>query len=416
MTASLITPENALALTLQNATPLTETKAYLSGALNRVLARTVQAPINHPIFDQSAVDGYALRFADLQDHKSLTLTDQIKAGDEGSHPLVPGTCARIYTGAPLPPGADTIVMQEHTTRTGEQIQVHDPGLKQGGNVRRAGEQILAGETALEKGTRLTPAAIGFLASLGIQEVSVHLQPRVHIIVTGDEFAQGEADFRRGKIFESNGQMLVAALKSRGIEAQFTTCRDNPEALATMVRTHTSTCDLLIMTGGVSVGDFDFSRGALETNHFIPIYHQVAQKPGKPLLFCSREPKAEQTDDLPLAPCPLPLTRQAAFGLPGNPRAVLTCFYRYVLPYLDALEGITNPGLTAISLPLAETYRRKPDGKTHFVTGILQGSTVRILDGQQSHMLQTFAQAHCLVTLPPEPALFEKGTLLECMIL
>lgn len=393
----LITPERALNSILDATSILEHQTIGLEQAMGSYLAKSIDAPIDHPIFDQSAVDGYAFCYSEWKGDSPLRVADMVRAGDAGERLLGAGECCRIFTGAPLPAGADTVVMQEHTVREGEFIRVQDAGLKQGGNVRWAGEQLRKGDTALQKGTVIGAAAVGFLASLGIRQVEVHRKPIVHIIVTGDEFASNEEEFRRGKIYESNGKMLVSALGQLGVEARFTTCEDSLAALTEMVALQSQNCDVLILTGGVSVGDYDFSRGALEGNGFQVVFHQVAQKPGKPLLFCRRG-------------------SLAAFGLPGNPRAVLMCFYLYVLPYLNAIQGAAQLGLPEIQLPLQHDFKRKADGKTHFVTGSLSGSGVSLLDGQASHMLQSFAAAGVIVELPSEIRDFPAGMLLKCRLI
>jgi molybdopterin molybdotransferase len=382
---------------LQVAQSLPAEETPLSGALGRVLAADILAPVAHPFFDQTAVDGYALRFGDLTAGQPLHVVDMIRAGDAGERALGAGECSRIFTGAPLPPGADTTVMQEHTERVGDRVHVRDAGLRLGGNVRRAGEQIQAGELALGAGTLLNAAAIGFLASLGVQTVTVVALPRVRILVTGDEFAADAEDFGRGKIFESNGQMLLAAFAAVGIAASFQTCRDDAATLAAMVGEAAADCDLLILTGGVSVGDFDFSRGALEANGFGVVFHEVAQKPGKPLLLCKR-------DNL------------VAFGLPGNPRAVLMCYYMYVLPLLQRMQGRPQVGLRRLSLPLAHDFRRKGDGKTHFVTGRIVDNAISLLEGQQSHMLQSLALADVIVVIDAAVNEAPAGTMMPCFLL
>ncbi len=366
----------------------------LNLAHGRILAQEVLAPMDHPFFDQTAVDGYAFCFADLQAGSALRVVDSIRAGDAGERRLVTGECSRIFTGAPLPPGADTTVMQEHTRREGDTLYILDQGLRLGGNVRRAGEQIKAGELALAQGSLLKPAAIGFLASLGISDVAVYVLPRVKIIVTGDEFATDPQDFGRGKIFESNGQMLVAAFAAHGIDATFRTCKDELATLETMVAQESIECDVLILTGGVSVGDYDFSRAALESQAYEVVFHQVAQKPGKPLLFCKRG-------------------TQLAFGLPGNPRASLMCFYIYVLPALLQMQGAHDGGLRSMRLPLAHDFNYKQDHKTHFLTGRRTATGVSLLEGQQSHMLKSFAEADVIVVIESATAQVTAGTMVPC---
>jgi molybdopterin molybdotransferase len=389
--------QEALQKVLAAAPQLGIEELSLHAAGGRSLGADVIAPIDHPLFDQSAVDGYALRFDDLADGSPLLVADHIQAGDAGDRLLLPKTCSRIFTGAPVPPGADTVVMQELTTRAGDLVQVRDAGLRRGGNVRPAGEQIRAGDLGLPKGSQLNPAAIGFLASLGIQKVPVAPLPRVRIIVTGDEFAEDLQDLQRGKIYESNGQMLVAAFAKLGIAATYQTCKDHAETLSGMVAGAIDQCELLILTGGVSVGDYDFSRGALVTNGFEVVFHEVAQKPGKPLLFCQR-------------------AQQLAFGLPGNPRAVLMCYYLYVLPLLGHMLGTAQVALPRLQLPLAHDYRRKGDGKTHFVTGKLVGNAISLLDGQQSHMLQSLALADVIVVIGADVDAAVAGTNMDCFLL
>jgi molybdopterin molybdotransferase len=355
-----------------------------------ILVADVPAPLSHPIFDQSAVDGYALRHEDFEGEKTLTLAEEIKAGDAGDTALKAGEAMRIFTGAPVPPGADTVVMQEFTKVNQQGITITDTRLKKGGNIRRQGEQIRKGDIALQAGERLNPAAIGFLASLGIREVQIRQPLKVKILVTGNEFAEDEGDLQAGKIFESNGQMLQAALAQEGIEAMFETVPDDLPTTIEMVRQAAESHDLVLVTGGVSVGDYDFTRPALEANDFKIVFHKVNQKPGKPLLY-ARKPQV------------------TAFGLPGNPRSVLVGFYMYVLPHIHARTGAQQIGLTQIKLPLSHDFRKQSDGKTHFLTGRIDSDGVSILGGQGSHMLQSFARAGAIVTLPGEQTEYPAGS-------
>jgi molybdopterin molybdotransferase len=395
---AMLMPREALALTLQNPPRCRSEQLPLHAAVGRVLAKAVVSPVDHPLFDQSAVDGYALKYVVGADGEALKVAGMARAGIQWERFLQPGECYRIFTGAPIPSGADTVVMQELTERFGDLLVVKDRGLRTGANVRRTGEQIVTGALAIPAGDRLNAAAIGFLASLGIEEVEVSARPRIEIIVTGDEFASSEGVHGHGLIFESNGRMLLAALLERsGISANFTTCPDIAESLAAEVDARSRVCDLLILTGGVSVGDYDFSLGALEANGYRVVYHQVAQKPGKPLLFC-------RSGNSP------------AFGLPGNPRAALMCFYLYVLPLLDAMEGAARMGLRCLRFRLLHGFKRKPDGKVHFVTGSLRGGGLVILDGQASHLLQSFASADVIVELPADRQEYEIGMELNCYLL
>lgn len=389
----LIETKVALDLILNHGIEMQKESIALGEAYGRFLAAPILAPIDHPIFDQSAVDGYALRFSDLSAGNALVLESEVKAGDAGKTLVTEGKCARIFTGAPLPPGADTVVMQEFTQVNGQVISIFDSGLQQGGNVRRKAEQIEKGMPTLEIGQQLNPAAIGFLASLGVHSVTVFQKPKISIIVTGNEFAENEADLDAGKIYESNGQMLQAAFANLGIAVQFETCLDDLDALQNLVAQHFQTNDIVILTGGVSVGDYDFSRAALEANAFEVVFHKVNQKPGKPLLFAKKGQKL-------------------AFGLPGNPRAVMVCFYIYILPLLNQLMHSQAAGLRSMRLPIAHDFKRKADGKTHFLSANINEGGINLLGKQQSHMLQSLAVADVLVVLPPEPLAYSKGDLLE----
>lgn len=389
----LIESEKALSLVVEKCGNLPHYSCSLNAAFGKFLAEDIFAPIDHPIFDQSAVDGYAIRFCDLETRDTLELISEIKAGDSGEELLKPGQCIRIFTGAPIPNAADTVVMQEYSHANGKTIRFFDEKLKFGGNVRKKAEQIQKGSIALRKGQLLNPAAIGFLASLGIQEVLVKQAPRVQIIVTGNEFADSWEELENGKIFESNGQMLQAAFAKQGIEVEYQTCLDDLDSLSEMVRTKSSDCDLLILTGGVSVGDYDFSLPALESNGYEVVFHKVNQKPGKPLLFAKK-------DDL------------LAFGLPGNPRAVMVSFYVYILPLLQKWANGGKQGLRKMLLPLSHDFGRNDDGKTHFVTAKFEENGLNMLQGQQSHMLQSLAEADVLVVLPASPLEYKKGAFLE----
>jgi molybdopterin molybdotransferase len=395
--SALISPSEALACILGQGRPMPVQQLPLQAALGRILAEDIRSAIDHPSFDVSAVDGYALRFADLGTQPLPINTAPIKAGDAGEQPLPPGACVRIFTGAPLPPGADTVVMQEHTEVTAAGVQIQDAHLRHHGNVRFRGEQIQAGQVAMAAGQHITPAAVGYLATLGVRTLRAFAPPRVAVLVTGDEFAENDGDLQRGRIYESNGQMLRAALSGLGCAVEVCQVQDDRAAMQASLRELALRCDVLIATGGVSVGDHDHTRPALEAEGFATLLHGIAQKPGKPMYFGMRE-------------------GQAAFGLPGNPRAVLVCFYVYVLPYLQACMQAARPGLKRIVLPLLAPWHRKPDGKTHFVTCRLREAGCEILDDRGSHMLRSFVEADGLVALPPAPADFPAGSLVEVLLL
>ena len=366
----------------------------LSQAAGRQLSTPVLAPVSHPPFDQSAMDGYAFRSADAES-ASLQVIGEVPAGAPPQLQVGAGQAARIFTGAQVPAGADTVVMQEWTRREGDQVFLEKtPAAK--ANIRYAGEQIKSGAEALAAGYVLDPAAIGLLASLGIREVAVRKKARISISVTGSEFAESAADLQQGKIFESNGVMLSAALRNKGFEAQYEICIDQKELLSKRIREESSKNDLLILTGGVSVGKYDFTRECLEENGFEVIFHKVNQKPGKPILFAKKG-------------------NVAAFGLPGNPRAVMIAWYEFVLPWLRASGGHPQPFPHKVHLPIAHDYRIK-GGRTEILAGVFGPEGVEVLPAQGSHMLQSLSKADALLLLPLEPGTFSKGQMVEVHLL
>lgn len=365
----------------------------LMDALGLYAAEDIRSSYDHPFFDQTAVDGYALRFEDLGKFAELKVVEHLRAGSGSTQILQPGTCARIFTGAALPPGSDTVVMQEHTSRTGDLVTLNQLPSKLGANVRYRGEQIRAGQVAIPKHTPVNPGNIGFLASLGILEIPTYSPPTVAVLTTGDEFAQNAVDFCHGKIFESNGIMLKAALATLGIHAETHRIPESREELLRFMQT--CTADLIIGTGGVSVGDHDYTRAAFEAAGFQTIFHQVKQKPGKPLLFSQKG-------------------HQTAFGLPGNPRAAMMGFYIYILPWIQTFMGSSAPGLITSMVRLSHAYHRKPDGKTHFITARVHGGDAQIDNGQNSHMLNSFNTATHILILPEEGGAFEEGTMLKAL--
>lgn len=352
----------------------------LKDGLGRILAADVVSSIPHPYFDQSAVDGYGVCCKILVSNKlSFSIKAEVKAGDSCGITLKPGEAIRIFTGAQVPESVDAVVMQEVVEKNGHSILIGKEHIKEGSHIRKKGEQLQANELALKKGTMITHAGIGFLASLGISNLMVHKTPKVGIIVTGNEFAITPDDLEKGKIYESNGQMLVASLAGMGIKTSYHTCKDNKLALTKMIEQEAADTDVLLITGGVSVGDYDYTVPVLDKLGYRTVFHKIRQKPGKPMYFGKSQDKA-------------------AFGLPGNPRSVMVCFYEYVIPYLNLLMNNSNPWLDSISLPLESSYKRKEDGKVHFLSADIKNNKIRLLDKQASHMLQTLALAHGIVVL------------------
>lgn len=365
----------------------------LHEAAGHLLAEDIFAGQDHPHFDQSAMDGYAIRFDDFQTSASFLVRGESAAGTSRRIEAGEREAVRIFTGAPVPAGTDTVVMQEKVFRDGDNILIGDEALQRGGNVRPAGSEIRAGELALPKGCRLTPAAIGLIASLGKAIVCIIPRPRVAIVVTGTELQRPGQPLPYGQVYESNSFALRAALQQHGIsETDVTNVADDFKALQRVLESKLARFDLVLITGGISAGDYDFVAGALDQCGVEQLFHKVKQKPGKPLYFGKKD-------------------NTLFFGLPGNPSSVLTCFYEYVTGALQVQMGLPYSGLPVRHLPLAADFSKKA-GLTHFLKGQCSGGEATPLSAQESYRLRSFALADCLIVLEEGKTHFQKGDLVE----
>ena len=367
--------------------PMSAEKLALFDALGRYTVEGVIAPYDHPLFDCSAMDGYAFAHGGTQ----WKVVGEVAAGDAFPRTLLSDECVRIFTGAMIPKGADTVVMQELVQRTGDRITHTDNKLQRGGNVRYKGEQLRTGDVALSAGARLGAPAIGLLASVGIREVTVARRPRVALLISGDEFADGGTTVP-GKIFGSNGIMLQAALRREGIDATVMNVRDDREAMIAAWKELAPVHDVIISTGGVSVGDHDLIPPTLKELQADIRFHGVMQKPGKPMLFAL-------------------LHGTPVFGLPGNPRAVMVLFLEYVAPFLRAVQGCAAPWLRSDVLPIAEGARIKGN-RAEFRAACVEGGSVKLLTDEGSHMLRSLTEANALAFIPAEVRELKKGDPLE----
>ena len=391
----MISITEAKKIIAENISPLPSVKAILQNATGMLIA-DVYAPIDIPAFNQSSVDGYALAFNGWQQHKTLTINGEIPAGHSAAVPFSSQNAVRIFTGAPVPDGADTVVMQEKTTLSNGLLFIEDAQLQTGANVRPKGSEIKARELALAKGTYLSPAAIGFLAGIGIAEVSVIAKPSVSIIVTGNELQQPGKPLLHGQVYESNSFTLVAALQQLNLtDVKVFWADDSLYSLKKLLENALSKSDVVLMTGGVSVGDYDFVLDATTACDVTKLFHRVKQKPGKPLYFGKKE-------------------NRLVFGLPGNPSAVLTCFYEYVIPALQLLNSSIR-GLQKMHVPFVKTYK-KAAGLTHFLKGFYDGNAVTPLSAQESYRLSSFAKANCIIYVNEETAICNEGEVVEIHLL
>lgn len=364
-------------------------------ALGRVLAEAVVSGRTLPPADCSAMDGYAVRADDAAEDGpvELAVAFEVAAGGRAPRPLAPGEAVRILTGAPLPEGADAVVRQEEVEREGDRIRVRGP-VARGRDIRPAGEDVKAGDRVLDPGTRLLPAHVGFLASLGRTLVSVRRRPRVALVSGGDELVEPDRDASGGRIVSSNSYSLHAQCLEAGAEPSYLgIARDRPEELEARLA-EGLTADVLVSSAGVSVGDRDFVRPVLEKLGCRIHFHGVKIKPGYPVLFGRFPP-----------PGPL------VFGLPGNPVSAMVTFECLVRPALLRMQGVGRCFRPLVRAELSHDLE-KGAGRLHLVrvqldrgaSGILATAT----GSQSSGVLRSMTLAQGLLVVPAEVTRLRRG--------
>jgi len=372
---------------------LTGVKAQLplQKALGSWTANPIHAPMQVPSFDNSGMDGYAFAWADGGDSRQLAQV--VQAGTFPDFTLQPGTAVRIFTGAPVPKGADTIVQQEWVRVEGDRIFFDLEKLNQGMNFRRAGSQCEQGQLILQEGTRITPGTLGLLASMGVAEVTVFAAPQVSIILTGDEVVEVGQALQPGQIYNANGPALLGYLSQLGItEVKIFKVKDDPNEVIRVIGEALASSDVLLLTGGISVGDFDFVKGGLAQNGVETLFYKVKQKPGKPLLAGVKGSKL-------------------VFALPGNPASVLTCFMQYVKPSLGQWMGNPAAWEQARSYPIATNWEKQVK-LTVFLKARLVAGQVEVLPGQESFNLLSFGSADGLIEIGEDQQALKEGTLVS----
>lgn len=371
-------------------------KVSIETAAGLILAEDVYALTDVPPFNQSSMDGYALNYEGWKQNNTLKIEGLAQAGLAEQSPLqIQNTC-RIFTGAAVPPGADTVVMQEKVDIQDGKLIIKDPSLLAGQNVRIQGSEAKKGELALEKGCLLNAPAIGFLAGLGIHELMVYPGPNLSIILTGNELLQPGLPLAYGQVYESNSYALNAAIREAGIlNVDVFSAEDDLKILTEVLGIAMEQSNLVLLTGGVSVGDYDFVIRAAEANGVEQVFHKIRQKPGKPIYFGKKGNKY-------------------IFGLPGNPASVLICFYEYVYPAIGLLSK-REKDLKKMS-GILETDMKKPAGITHFLKAYFDGKYVKDLKAQESFRLSSFAKANCLIKLDEDRTEYKAGEEVEIHIL
>lgn len=357
----------------------------------KVLANNIIAPMDVPSFDNSAMDGYAIAWEDAGESREVV--GLVAAGDSELKSLQKGEAARIFTGAPIPPGADTVIQQEKILRTGNQIQFVRKDFRQGASVRLRGTQCKQGDEILKAGTQINPGTIALFASLGIAEVEIFDLPKIALVVTGNELREVGQELNPGQIYNSSGPAIQAYLTAIGVkDIQIFHAEDDFEKVILTIKEALKVSDFLLLTGGISVGDFDFVKDGLGENDVEEIFYKISQRPGKPLFAGIKEGKV-------------------VFALPGNPASVLTCFLNYVKPSILQWAGHSDPWKPTLVLPLADLFTKSVN-LTFFLKAKIENGKVQILPGQESFNLLSFGQADGLAEISMETEFLEAGMLVS----
>lgn len=379
----------ALALLLDGVTPAAAERVHLLQAAGRVLAEPVVARRPLPEFDYSAMDGYALRSADVPSEGGALPVRSVSAAGSAPQRLEPGTAARIFTGGPIPEGADAVVLQEDVTNDGELVRFGERPAP-GSHVRKRGEDLAAGQTALGAGIRLNPFQLGLAASLDYAELVVTKRPGVAVVCTGDELRAPGSAGPPGSIPESNGIAIAAMVQAAGgLPHLCVRTSDEAEATRRALENALDLAEVVVTCGGVSVGDRDIVKSTLESIGVTTVFHKVAIKPGKPLYFGK-------------------LGRRFVLGLPGNPASAQVTFSLFGLPLLRALLGMRDLLPRRVRARLTRPIRQKP-GRRTFCRGTLEAGEVSPLDNQASGATTAMAWANAVIVVSEHAALCEAGS-------
>ena len=380
----MITVEEARNIVLQNCTTLNSITIPIEDAVGYALVNDIESAVNVPSFVQSSMDGYAIRFEDK--NEQLPIQEELPAGTSKKISLLPKHAVKVFTGGPVPDGADIVVQKEWVILDEVDIRIQNNGLEIGSNIRSIGAEISKGKLAIPKRTIITPTQIAYLASLGITNILVYRKPSIALIITGNELIQPGNELKEGQLYESNSYGLRACLKHDGINLVYISfAKDNLEETEDKIKQAISNFDMVLLTGGVSVGEYDFVSRACINQGIEMLFHGVKQKPGKPLFFGKK-------------------IHKLVFGLPGNPASVLSCYKQYVLPAIQKSSGCAQP--PTVFAKLKQSYQKKIP-LTVFLKGYYDNGVVSVQAAQSSFQLSAFVDANCWIELEEEMMNFEQ---------
>ncbi|ACT51574.1 molybdopterin molybdotransferase MoeA [Methylovorus glucosotrophus] len=384
--------------------PVSETETLpVRESLGRILAASISSPVNVPNHDNSAMDGYAVRTADSQSdgETRLKIVGTAYAGQPWAGSLQAGECIRIMTGAVIPAGADAVIMQERVVQEGDTMR-HAEQPKPGSNIRLAGEDLRAGEVVLPQGHLMHSADLGLIASLGIGEVSVYRRLKVAFFSTGDELVSVGQALQAGQIYDSNRYTLHGMLTRMGVEIiDLGAIKDDPQVLEQVLTKAAAEADVVITSGGVSVGEADYMKQLLQKLGSV-LFWKIAMKPGRPLAYGK-------------------IGSAHYFGLPGNPVAVMVTFYQFVREAMLVLMGQAAPPPLPMLQAICVEEIRKAKGRTEFQRGILFADAdgtwkVKTTGAQGSGMLSSMSRANCFIVLDEDTGSLPANQLVRVQLL
>jgi molybdopterin molybdotransferase len=408
----VISYPEALRLILEQVAPLPQAKVRIDSLLGSYLSQPVTAKFAMPRFDNSAVDGFGVLCADLEGASEekpakLEMLGEIAAGSADEFKLTTGTAVKILTGGRVPPSVEAVVMKEYCSENYGFVNVSTTA-SSGENIRKAGGEFRVGDQVLPAGIRINPPVIGVLATLGYSSFTAHTKPRVAIVTTGDELIQPGHALGQGQIYDSNSFALQAALAAIGIDEWFVHhARDTVKSTKQAFNFALEQADVILSSGGVSVGDHDYVKPTLEEMGVETVFWRIAVKPGKPVYFGTLEqPRRKQ--------------KKLIFGLPGNPVSVLVTFNEFVKPALLKLMGNIDEKPKRLPALLTRTLRKQA-GRLDLVRGVLDLNengqlVVHPTSGQESHMLSGLALGDCLIHFDAELELIPEGSIVSVVML